>query len=206
MLNFKHHIPYTKINRSIILLIFSDMHTWGGYLVMTFLAGLYLETIFGNKTAEYIGIGSAVFFITKAIMQIPVGILIDKIKTDKDEILLLALGSTLIGLALLAYPLIFSLSSFVILQLVLGLGYSFNVTSWRKMFAKNVDEGKEGREYSIYDTIISFSTAILTALAGTIASRDRDSFSLVFLGLGIFSIIGAFYALALFLVKRRKAS
>ncbi len=63
------------------------------FLIITSLSGVYLSTRLGVDVVKFVGIGTAIYFTTRAIFQIPMGTLTDKIKGDKDEILLLAVGS-----------------------------------------------------------------------------------------------------------------
>ena len=76
----------------------------------------------------------------------PIGKITDKIKSDSDEILFLLIGAILMGLPFIVYPFISIPVHYYILQFVFGLGVSFNLTNWRKLFALNVDKNREGTQ------------------------------------------------------------
>ncbi len=59
---------------------------------------------------------------------------------------------------------------YFVLQFVFGLGTALDMTTWRKLFALNIQEGKEGREYARYETVMSALTGSLGIIGGTIAS------------------------------------
>ena len=86
------------------------------------------------KISETI-IGTAIYFLTRAITQLPIGYITDKIKKDKDEIIILIAGIILMGFPYILYPLISTPMHYYILQFVFGLGVSLNIVNWRKLFA-----------------------------------------------------------------------
>jgi predicted MFS family arabinose efflux permease len=67
------------------------------------------------------------------------------------------------------YPLITQEVHLYIAQALFGLGVAFNLPAWRKLFSRFVDKGREGMEWSIYDTILSFCMAVAATLGGTLA-------------------------------------
>lgn len=185
-------------NRIVILLALSDVFTWGSYTIISILTGIYLSDKFGEHTITFIGVGTAIYFITRAAFQIPVGLITDKIKKDKDEIAILFIGVLLMGLPFIFYPKITENYQYYILQFIFGLGASLNVTNWRKLFALNVDSGREGIQYAIYETILSFSIAIISILGGYIANISEGYFdALMSLG-GVFIMLGSFWIILIY--------
>ncbi|MGI6444096.1 MAG: MFS transporter [Candidatus Dojkabacteria bacterium] len=195
-----------KGNKIVTLLTLADVFTWGPFLIITSLSGVYLSTRLGVDAVKFVGIGTAIYFTTRAIFQIPMGTLTDKIKGDKDEILLLAVGIILMGLPYTMYPLISQPIHYYILQFVFGLGACFNVTNWRKLFAMNVDSGIEGFQYAFYETLISFSTAVISLLVGSLASLGQTHFDIIMMASGCIMMAGSIWALLIYSVKTRKSN
>jgi len=193
-----------EINRVLFLLTASDVFTWVGYAILNILGGLYLENIFLENTIQYIGMGTAAFYLIKAITPIPFGKFLDNHISDVDEIVFISVGSFLIGISLMAYPLISGYKFYLFLQLVIGLGYAVNVSGWRKMFAKNIDTGKEGSEYGIYETVMSVAIGLIALLGGYLASINQDYFDYVFVGVGVLALFGGIMGLLILVVKDRK--
>lgn len=193
-------------NKIVMLLTLADMFTWGPFLIISALSGIYLSSRLGVDAVKFVGIGTAIYFSTRAIFQIPMGVITDKIKGDKDEILLLATGIILMGLPYTMYPLISQPSHYYILQFIFGLGACFNVTNWRKLFAMNVDSGIEGFQYAFYETMISFTTALISVLVGTLASLGQTHFDVIMIVSGCIMMLGSLWALLIYSVKKRKTN
>jgi MFS family permease len=194
-----------KLNKVTLLLTLSDVFTWGSFVVVSALSGIYLADKLGTNTVGFVGIGTAIYFITRAIFQIPIGIFTDKIKKDKDEIIILAIGSILAGIPYLFYPIINSPWQYFVLQFVFGFGISLNVVNWRKLFALNVREGMEGKEYAFYDAVLSTSTAIISIVLGIVANIGGEYFDLVMTIAGITMILASIWILMIRSIKTRKS-
>ncbi|MDQ7021843.1 MAG: hypothetical protein Q9M91_08660, partial [Candidatus Dojkabacteria bacterium] len=95
-----------KFNKVIFYLTFSDIFNWGAIDVINSLVGIFIAEKFGDSAIEYVGIGFAIINITKASLQIPIGLLVDKIAGNKDEIVFLIFGSIFYRYPFLLYPLI----------------------------------------------------------------------------------------------------
>jgi MFS family permease len=196
----------SKLNKVILYLTFSDVFTWGPYMIITTLSGIYLANKLGENVIEFIGLGVSIYFITRAILQLPIGILTDRIKRDRDEIILLMLGTFLMGLPFIFYPMIKTPAEFFILQFIFGIGTALNLVNWRKLFAKNLDHNREGFEYAMYEMIMSFATAGLTALAGAVANIGDAYFDFVMIASGVLMMLASFWGIAIYFTKHRKSS
>jgi MFS family permease len=197
---FKH------INKVILYLTLSDTFVWGPFIIVANLSSLYLSTKLGADTVSFIGIGTGIYFITRAIFQMPIGMLTDKIENDKDEIILLFLGIVLMGLPFFFYPLITEPFQYYVLQFIFGIGVSFNLPNWRKLFALNLDQGKEGFQYGFYEAIISISTAIFSALIGFVANLGDIYFDWAMRGVGGLMVLAGIWALLILRLKDRKSN
>jgi MFS family permease len=196
---------FKNLNKVILLLTASDSFVWGPFIIIANLSGLYLSTRLGEDTVSFVGIGTGIYFITRAVLQMPIGSLTDKIKNDKDEVILLALGIIFMGLPFLFYPLITKSFQYYVLQFIFGLGVSFNLPNWRKLFAINLDKGKEGFQYGFYETIISISTALFSALIGYIANLGDIYFDWTMRGVSILMMTAAIWVLFILQVDGRKS-
>lgn len=193
-----------NINKVIVYLTLSDIFTWGLYLIINSFVGIYLAEKLDGAVLEFIGVGTAIYYIVKGSLQIPIGLIADRIKKDKDDIIFLLLGNVLMGLPFLFYPLIQSQYLYFLLQFVLGTGSAMNLVNWRKLFAKNLDKGKEGLEYGAYDAVMSLTMSFFSALAGFISNISETYFDIVMISIGLLMISGGFWAASIFTVENRK--
>lgn len=195
-----------NFNKVVILLTLADVFSWGPYFVISTLAGIYLAGKLGANAIEFIGVGTAIYYFTRALTQIPIGYITDKIKKDKDEIFLLIAGIILMGIPYTLYPLITQPFHFYLLQFIFGLGASLNLSTWRKLFAMNIDSGREGKQYGFYETIVSLSTVVLSAVIGLIANLGDVYFDLVMICSGILMMAGSIWVVLIFKAKKRKTN
>lgn len=201
MLKLSRYAP----NKVIWLLTMSDIFTWGAYYVISVLSGIYLANKLGQNTVEIVGIGTAIYFFCRAIFQLPVGVIIDRIKKDNDEIVLLAIGNVLMGMSFLLYPLISSALVYFILQFIFGVGTAVNLNTWRKLFAKNLDANKEGEEYGLYEVLMSLTIAVFSSVAGFIANISKEYFDGVMMLIGIIMMSGFIWPVLIIKIRDRKS-
>lgn len=192
-------------NRVVLLLTLADVFTWGPLFIVSALSSIYLADKLGQDTIGFVGIGTGISYLTRAVFQIPTGILTDNLKKDRDEIIVLAIGAVLVGLPFVFYPLISEPWHYFFLQFVFGMGISLDVVNWRKLFAINVTKGIEGKEYAIYDTVLSTSTAILAVILGIIANIGDQYFDIVMLTAGLLMISASIWILLIFKVEGRSS-
>jgi len=194
------------INRVVGLLTLSDVFTWGGFYVVNSLVGIYLAGKLGENVVEFVGIGTGIYFLTRGLLQIPIGIIADRIKRDRDDIIFLAIGCSLMGLPYIFYPQIEGPAIYFVFQFIFGLGTSMNLVNWRKLFARNIDPGKEGFQYGAYETIMSISTALLTATGGLVAMLSPHYFDLVIVVAGIVMMLGGIVGGLILVVDGRRTA
>lgn len=193
-----------KINGVIAILTVSDVFTWGFYSILIILTGVYLAEKLGVHAPQFVGIGTGLYLFVRAVSQLPLGKLIDSVKRDTDEILLLSAGNVCMGMPFLFYPLIRTPQDYYLLQMMFGLGTSMNLVSWRKLFAKNLEKNSEGSEYGLYETVMSGMGMIIAFIAGSLANIGPEFFDYVFVGIGIIMILSSFSVLFVFKVRNRK--
>jgi len=197
---------FKNFNRVILYLTLSDSFVWGPFIIVANLSSLYLSNKLGADTVSFVGIGTGIYFLTRSLFQMPIGLLTDKIENDKDEVILLFLGILLMGLPFLFYPVINTPYQYYILQFIFGLGVSFNLPNWRKLFALNLDPGKEGFQYGFYEAVISISTAIFSAVIGYVANLGDTYFDWAMRGVAVTMILAGFWALLVLRIKNRKSN
>jgi len=186
------------INRVIMFLTLSDIFTWGMYFVVNSIVGIYLAKKLDGNAVTYIGIGMGAYYLAKGVLQIPIGILTDKIIGDNDDIIVLLTGNILMGIPYFFYPTLNSPFLFYFLQFMMGVGAAMNLVTWRKLFAKNLDRGKEGFDYAIYDTIMSVIMIGMSLVVGYIANINQYYFDLVMYATGIIFLLSTIWIISIY--------
>ena len=175
-------------------------------MVISALSGLYLATKLDMDAVQVIAIGTSIYYITRSVIQMPIGKITDKIKSDSDEILFLLIGAILMGLPFIVYPFISIPVHYYILQFVFGLGVSFNLTNWRKLFALNVDKNREGAQYGFYEICMSGGAAIFSALIGSLGSLSNRYFDIIIVSAGIVMLLASVWIFLIHKTDGRKSS
>jgi len=169
------------------------------------LIGIFLSQRFGAQTIFYVGVATSCYFVSRALFQIPIGMISDKIHHDNDEILILFLGCFIMGIVYILIPFITESWQYFLLMSVEGFGTSMNLNSWRKLFASNLDKRHEGVGYGFYETIMSFATAIISLVGGYFSSLGNVAFEIVLISIGFAIIIGGLVSASILLIKDRKS-
>lgn len=193
-------------SRTFWLLTFSDIFTWGFYLIISALSGIYLQDKLGEDIVKIVGIGGAIYYITRGLLQIPVSRILDRIKNDEDEIIILSIGCMLMGLPFLFYPMITSAGQYYLLQLIFGVGVAMDLNPWRKLFATNLNTGKEAREYATYDMANSIFIAIAVLTVGEIANINQFYFDMMMMTLGLLVMMGGVFSALIFTDRERRSN
>lgn len=194
-----------SLNRVVMFLSLADIFSWGPYMIISALSGLYLSNKIGADAVQSIAIGTSIYYVTRAIIQMPLGKIADKMKSDKDEILFLLLGAILMGFPFIVYPFISSAIHYYILQFMFGVGVSFNLTNWRKLFALNIDKDREGTQYGFYEICMSGSAAIFSALVGSLGYLSTQYLDIVIVSGGIIMLLASFWILGVYRTGERKS-
>jgi len=193
------------LNRVVWLLTFSDIFSWGLFLSITSLVGIYLSNKLGYNAVEVVGTGVAISYLVRGVSQIPIGLVTDSIKKDRDDLLILVVGNLAMGLPFLFYPIIQSSLAFYFLHAIFGFGAAMNLVTWRKLFAKNLDKGKEGFTYAVYDTIMSGAIALFSFVGGILANGSPEVFDILLMAIGVAIMASSILPAMIFDVKNRKA-
>jgi len=188
------------------LLTFSDLFTWGFYLIIATLSGIYLEHKLGDDVIKIVGIGGAIYYVIRGVLQLPISKVLDRIKNDRDEIFVLTLGCVLMGLPFLFYPTLTSANQYYVLQVIFSLGVAMNLNPWRKLFATNLEAGREAREYAVYDMVNSLFIALSIFFVGQIANINQFYFDVVMVSLGLLVMTGGLWAALISTDEKRKSA
>ncbi len=180
-------IAQYKVNIIIKILIISDFLVFSASQLLGPIFAIFIEDFIIGASIKTVGIAAALFLITKSITEIPVGLLIDKIKGEKDDLYFALTGTLLTGLIFILFIYIDKIWQLYALQILLGIGSAISYPGWYTIFTKHVDKGKEGFEWSLYDVLVGVGMSATAALGGFIA--EAYGFQSVFITVAIITFI-----------------
>ncbi len=186
-----------KVNRIIKYLIISDLVFWSSWgLISPIFAVFIIEKIEGGSIF-IVGMATAVYWISRSFLRIPIGIFLDTCPGEKDDYLFLVIG--LFIAALVPFGFVFaSLPIHIyLLQAVYAIGMAMTSSGWAAIFTRHIDKGRESTEWGIDATSVGFGIGIFGAVGGWAVTHF--GFNPVFIVVGIFGLVGA--SILLFLRK-----
>ncbi len=160
-----------EVSPVIRLLTASDIILGAGIgLFGPIFAILIANKINTNNPLEVISIGTSIYLFTQSVGLMPLGILIDKIKGEHDDFWILFAGSLVYVLVPLLYLLITEPWHLFVIQFIYGVGTAMTLPTWTAIFSRHIDTGKEGIEWSLWQSSTNLSCAIAAPVGGFIAS------------------------------------
>jgi len=179
-----------SLNRILYVLIFSDFVVISAYgLLAPIFAVFLLEKIVGG-TLVVIGISEAIYLVTKSLIQVPLGILIDKTKGEKIDFWSLFLGNLLMSVSLFTYIWVSLPWHIYLISFIYGIGGALAYPAWTGLFTRNMVANKESFAWSFSTTFVELGragAAILGAFIGEILGFDS-----LFVVVGGLSLLGTF--------------
>ena len=196
---------FKGINKIIKIIIYWDIvinSAWG--LIGPVFAIFIIQTITTNNQiqgATVAGFASLFYWITKSVLQVPIGHYLDKNHGEKDDFWFSIVGTFLTGLVPLGYLISTLPWHIYIFQILHAIGMSMVVPSAYAIFTRHIDKGKESYEWALDSTLLGAGMGITGAIGGVMAAYL--GFQVIFILTGSFTIISA---LLWFLIRKEMTS
>ena len=189
------------INRIIKILITSDffLNLGWGFVAPIFAIFIVQNIALGSvaKAAEVAGFASLFFWITKSILQIPIGRYLDRNHGEKDDFWFMVVGTFMMALVPIGYLFASRPWHIYLLQVFYAVAAAINFPSWSAIFTRHIDKGKEAFEWGTHSTFLGFAVGIAGGAGGIAVSVF--GFTWVFLFVSFFTFISA---CLLFFIKK----
>jgi len=150
---------------------------------------IYFEKISGDL--KDVGIIIGIYWIIVGILEIPFGILSDKVGKGK----IFAIGGVLISISIFLYPLVSDLHQILIAQIIGAIGYSMQMPAFYALLADMTRKEKRGLEVGLVDSSWNIFYGIASIVSGILTSVFGYSF--------IFTIAGTLHLTSSIFVSKR---
>ena len=151
-------------------------------LFLPFIAVFITKTIAGATLAT-VGFSVVFYAVTKSLIQIPLAHSIDAKKNERSGFAVLMLGAIIGVFYAFGFLLIKVPWHLYALEVWGGIGWACLMAAYYGMFARHVDSGKEGFEWSLFSVGLTTAAATGSALGGMYA--DAFGFRALFITAGI---------------------
>ncbi len=184
------------INKVIRTLIMGDILFFSAFGLIGPIFAVFITNQISGATIATAGFAATVNLLTRSILQLPIARYIDRKKGERDDFLLMILGSTLISIVPFLYLFVHTPFQLYLAQFVLGVGGAIANPGWYAIFTRHIDKEKEGTEWTFENVGIGLASAGTAALGGIMA--QRFGFHNLFLIVGILSFIGLIIQIPLY--------
>lgn len=185
-----------NVNKIIKHLIIADTIYYSAVGMVTPIIAIFYVDYLKDSSLAVAGIAASIFLFIRGICQIPLAMLIDKLKGEYDDYWFMITGTVLMSLTYFLYVFANTSSQIYIIEAIHAVGYSIMYPSWSAIFSRHLDKEKESFEWSLYSTLVSFGSAIMASVGVYIVSNF--GFRILFVVIGIFTLLSNIILLMLF--------
>ncbi|PJA84813.1 MAG: hypothetical protein CO144_00430 [Candidatus Nealsonbacteria bacterium CG_4_9_14_3_um_filter_35_11] len=178
-----------QINKIVKYLVLSDLVFWAGWGLITPVFAIFIVDRIQGGTAFVVGIASAIYWILKSILRIPIGMFLDKTIGERDDYWFLTVGLFMAAFVPFGYAIATLPWHIYMLQVFYAIGMAMSLSGWTAIFTRHIDKGKEATEWGIDATSVGLGAGISAAIGGWAVTQF--GFALVLITVGILGLIGA---------------
>lgn len=164
MLHTAFHIHFNNVVKRFIIADLIWLAGWG--LISPIFAIFILEQVEG-ATVVTIGIVTALYWILKSFIQIPVALSIDRTPSERDDYLVLVISLILAGFTSFSYILVRTVGQLYVVEILHAISFGLYIPSWSAIFAKHLDKKHRALEFSVDSAAVGIATG-LAGLSGSI--------------------------------------
>ncbi|MBT4722509.1 MFS transporter [Candidatus Falkowbacteria bacterium] len=187
-----------KISFVIKILILSDFLILSAINLVSPIFAIFITDKINGATIATAGIAVMIFLIVKSVFEVPIAILIDKTKSEKDDFYTAVFGILLMAVCYFFFTRIDSIWQLYVLQGFLGLSVAISFPGWSSIFTRHIDKQKEALEWSLYDVVTGVGMALTAGLGALMV--EKYGFDIIFYLISVFAVLGT---ILLFSIRKR---
>ncbi len=139
-------------------------------IILPVFAVFVLEDIAG-ATLKVIGFATAIYWLTKSVLQLPIARRLDKNHGEIDDYYSMVFGVFVVISAVFLYYFATKVWHVYALQFLIAIGDAFAVPPFYAIFTRHIDPNSEGFEWSLRSSFsFGAGSAISGALSGVLAT------------------------------------
>lgn len=189
-------INHFKVNFIIRILIASDFVIWSSINMVAPIIAIFISDRIAGGSLKAVGIATMIYLISKSIFEIPIGVIIDRTASERDDLYFAIGGTMLIGVVYFLFSFVTNVWELYFLQIFLGIGTAGAWPSWFSIFGRHIDEAKHGFVWSLHDVLLGVGGAAAAGIGAF--AVEKFGFGIVFQIIGVLVILGA---IMLFLIR-----
>ncbi|OGZ30493.1 MAG: hypothetical protein A2931_00195 [Candidatus Niyogibacteria bacterium RIFCSPLOWO2_01_FULL_45_48] len=183
------------VSRAIYILTSADILVISAYSFIMPLFAVFVTGQIEGATVATVGFYTAIYWIVKSIVQVPIAWYLDKKEGEVDEFFALIAGYLIAAGVAFGYILASNVWHIYLLEGILGIADALGVPSYLSIFSRHLDRARENMEWTFRSVGVGLAAAGAGALAGILV--QNFGFNSVFIIGGALSLISAFSLLFL---------
>lgn len=187
--NINFNLKDLKVNRLIRYFVIADLFFWSGWGLITPIFAIFIIDRIEGASVLTVGITSAIYWVTKALFQMPVALYLDKHEGERDDFHALIFGLILGGITAFSFLLVNSVAGLYFVIFIQALAFGLYTPAWSAIFSRHLDKKNYAFDWSLDNTAIGLALGI-TAFVGA-ALADAFGFDAIFVVTGVLSFISA---------------
>lgn len=164
--NINFNFKDLKVNRLIRFFVIADLFFWSGWGFVNPIFALFIVNRIEGASVLTVGIASAIYWLTKAIFQMPVAIYLDKHKGERDDFHSLVSGLILAGIAAMSFLLVKTVVGLYLVIFVQALAFGLYTPAWSAIFSRHLDKKNNAFDWSLDQTVVGLALGV-TAFVGS---------------------------------------
>ena len=179
---------FLSLNKILEVLIFSDLVINSAYGLIAPILAVFLTDSISGGSLIVVGISDAIYLGVKSILQIPIGLKIDKTEGQKIDFWYLFLGNLLTSAGVFLYLFATLPWHVYLISLIFGIGGAMAYPAWTGLFTRNVVRNRESFAWSLSSTTMELGEAAAALIGGVVA--QLLGFDILFGVVGALSTLG----------------
>lgn len=183
-----------KVGRVVKYFVLVDLLLIFGWGFVEPVFSVFVVRNIQGATLATVGIAAAIYWLLRALLQIPMARFLDKTPGEKDDFYALIIGLFVASFSAFAFALVREVWQLYAVQVLHSIAIALYVTSWSAIFSRHLDKDRVAFDWSLDSTAISLSMGVSSLLGGVVAAHF--GFTAVFVAASLFSMVAALVLLA----------
>lgn len=176
-------------------MVTADVALYSGWGLITPILAIYVLDKIEGGNVEIAGIAVGIYWIVKALVQVPLAHYLDKNHGEKDDYYALVIGIILTSLSPIGFIFSFLPWHIYALQGLHAVGMALVVPSWAGIYTRHIQKKREAFCWALDSSAISISLGLGGVIGGILA--NIFGFNLLFILVSLTGFISAILLLVI---------
>jgi len=159
-----------RVNRLVKYFVLSDLMFMGGWGLVGPIFALFVVRDIPGTTMFTVGAVAAAYWFTKAVVQVPVALYIDKKRGERDDFHALIFSLLLSGFTSFSLALVTSIPTLFFVVIMKGVAFGFYTPSWAAIFSRHLDKKRYAFDWALDHASIGVAFGFAALVGGAVAS------------------------------------